>query len=354
MTEFATLQHATYTEAEWTAWDGVLLAGQVGYSSDALYSGTNQMKVKIGNGTDTWTDLDYVPEPSGFTGGSLTSAINEAKGSDIASAATTDIGAATGNFVHVTGTTTITALGTIQAGTRRIVRFAGALILTHNATSLILPTGANITTAANDVATFVSEGSGNWRCVNYMRADGSALASGLSGTSNEIAYFNSATSVSSLSTSTYPSLTELSRLKGVTSDIQTQINSKGYTLIGGTSATSLADSTTYFFGGVQSQGLLTSESVTTKMLIPKTGTIKSVQFSFIASGSNEASTMLLRLNGTTDYIISTTTDMSSNLVANYALSIPVTQGDSFCFKWTTPAWGTNPANLRFHIVVYIE
>ncbi|MCM2313223.1 MAG: DUF2793 domain-containing protein [Steroidobacteraceae bacterium] len=112
----------------------------------------------------------------GFTGGSLTSALNEAKGADIASAATTDIGAATGNFVHVTGTTTITALGTAQAGTRRVVRFAGALTLTHNATSLILPTGANITTAANDCAVFVSEGSGNWRCTSYQKADGTALA----------------------------------------------------------------------------------------------------------------------------------------------------------------------------------
>lgn len=94
-------------------------------------------------------------------------AINEAKGADIASAATTDIGAATGNYVNVTGTTTITALGTVQAGTRRIVRFTGALTLTHNATSLILPSGANILTSANDVAVFVSEGSGNWRCVTF-------------------------------------------------------------------------------------------------------------------------------------------------------------------------------------------
>lgn len=110
------------------------------------------------------------PTISGIT--TLTSALNEAKGSDIASATTTDIGAATGNFVHITGTTAITGLGTIQAGTRRIVRFDGILTLTHNATSLILPTGANITTAANDVATFVSEGSGNWRCVEYMRSNG--------------------------------------------------------------------------------------------------------------------------------------------------------------------------------------
>lgn len=108
----------------------------------------------------------------------LTSFLNEAKGADIASAGTTDIGAATGNYVHVTGTTTITALGTVQAGTRRIVRFTGALTLTHNGTSLILPTAANITTVANDTATFVSLGSGNWICVQYQRADGSALLGG--------------------------------------------------------------------------------------------------------------------------------------------------------------------------------
>lgn len=84
--------------------------------------------------------------------------INEAKGLDIASAATTDIGAATGNFVHVTGTTTITGFGTVAAGARRLVVFDGALALTHNATSLILPTGANITTAAGDAALCVSEG----------------------------------------------------------------------------------------------------------------------------------------------------------------------------------------------------
>lgn len=130
-------------------------------------------------GAEEWSATGDLEGAVGFTGGSLTSALNEAKGADIASAATTDIGAATGNFVHVTGTVTITGLGTVQAGTRRIVRFAGALTLTHNATSLILPGGVNITTAANDVATFVSEGGGNWRLAGYLRADGSgALADG--------------------------------------------------------------------------------------------------------------------------------------------------------------------------------
>lgn len=103
-------------------------------------------------------------------------AFDEVKGADIASATTCDIGAATGNFVHVTGTTTITGLGTVKAGTRRHVKFTGALILTHHASQLILPTAANITTVAGDTATFISLGSGNWICIQYQRADGTALS----------------------------------------------------------------------------------------------------------------------------------------------------------------------------------
>jgi hypothetical protein len=101
--------------------------------------------------------------------------INQAKGSNIVSATTTDIGAATGNFVDVTGTTTITGFGTVQAGTLRYVRFTGVLTLTYNATSLILPGSANILTAAGDRATFVSLGSGNWLCLEYLKASGLAI-----------------------------------------------------------------------------------------------------------------------------------------------------------------------------------
>lgn len=89
---------------------------------------------------------------------------------DLASATTTDIGAASSNNLRITGTTTITGLGTADAGVRRTLRFAAALTLTHNATSLILPGAANITTAANDTAEFVSLGSGNWICTSYIRA----------------------------------------------------------------------------------------------------------------------------------------------------------------------------------------
>jgi hypothetical protein len=128
-----------------------------------------------------------------LAGGSLTGALNEAKGADIASGGTTNIASATGNFVHITGTSAITGFGTAQAGTRRVLVFDGALLLTHNATSLILPTAANINTVAGDTATMVSEGSGNWRCTSYQRKDGTSLASGGGSLTNFTEAVNTAT-----------------------------------------------------------------------------------------------------------------------------------------------------------------
>ena len=95
----------------------------------------------------------------------------------VASASTVDLGAQLAPIVNVTGTTTITSFGTVASGTFRNVIFSGILTLTHNATSLILPSGANITTAAGDKLEAVSLGSGNWRVVSYERASGQALVS---------------------------------------------------------------------------------------------------------------------------------------------------------------------------------
>lgn len=96
----------------------------------------------------------------------------------VASATTTDIGAAAAENVSITGTTTITGFGTVAAGTKRQGRFTGALTLTHNATSLILPGGANITTAAGDRFGAVSLGSGNWVVYWYTKANGTSIIGG--------------------------------------------------------------------------------------------------------------------------------------------------------------------------------
>lgn len=96
--------------------------------------------------------------------------INEKHGADVASASTIDLTAATGNLVDVTGTTTITAI-TLAEGAERVVRFTGALTLTHGA-SLVLPGSANITTAAGDFAVFRGYAAGVVRCAHYSKASG--------------------------------------------------------------------------------------------------------------------------------------------------------------------------------------
>jgi hypothetical protein len=100
------------------------------------------------------------------------------QGADVASAGTTSLGE--GGYFNITGTTTITDIdfATDKAGRKAWVKFAGILTLTHNASTLILPTGASITTAAGDMALFVSEGSDVVRCLAYQRASGQPLAGG--------------------------------------------------------------------------------------------------------------------------------------------------------------------------------
>jgi hypothetical protein len=94
----------------------------------------------------------------------------------IASATTCDLGTKDAESLTISGTTTITGLGTVSAGIIKRVTFSGALLLTYNATSLILPSNANITTVAGDTAEFESLGSGNWRCNWYTRDAGKSVA----------------------------------------------------------------------------------------------------------------------------------------------------------------------------------
>lgn len=90
----------------------------------------------------------------------------------LSSAGTTDLGTVASHVVQVTGTTGITAFGSTASADFPVylLRFSGALTLTYNATSLILPGAANITTAANDTATAQYLGSGNWQITQYQRA----------------------------------------------------------------------------------------------------------------------------------------------------------------------------------------
>jgi hypothetical protein len=106
----------------------------------------------------------------------------------LASASTADLSTVKTAGVSITGTTTITSFGT-GANLLRIVKFAGALTLTHNSTTLIIPGGSNITTAAGDIALCLSDASGNWTVLSYTRGNGiDPVTNGGTGLSSATAY----------------------------------------------------------------------------------------------------------------------------------------------------------------------
>jgi hypothetical protein len=145
------------------------------------------MSANIDSNLANWSTTDASNQPDGSDSADIDSEFRRlqsvlrkylrTKGSDIASASTVNLATATGDYINITGTATITSLGTVSVGMRFILQFNNAAVLAHNATSLILPGNANITAAVGDVAWFESLGSGNWKCLLYQRASGiSALA----------------------------------------------------------------------------------------------------------------------------------------------------------------------------------
>ena len=101
------------------------------------------------------------------------------KGGDIGSASPTVVDT-DGDYFIVTGTTNFSAL-TVAADRHFFLEFAGVLTITHGSGTIDLPGGANITTAAGDVAEFVSTAANVVTCVNYTKVNGEAVVGGAGG-----------------------------------------------------------------------------------------------------------------------------------------------------------------------------
>jgi hypothetical protein len=150
---------------------GALNAGSISSGFGAIDIGTDAF---TGAGTGlTGTAAGLTAGGNAVLGANTFTAAQEwATGTSIASAATINLDTATGNRVHITGTTAITAV-TLTRGPRTVI-FDGILTLTHNATTNNLPSAANITTAVGDRAVYESDGTTVY-CVSYTRVTGQAL-----------------------------------------------------------------------------------------------------------------------------------------------------------------------------------
>lgn len=121
----------------------------------------------IGNGLDNYLRAAFA----------IIKSTNSVASSTIASASTTDISSADGQFVQVTGTANINSFGTGFPGCIREVRFTGACTLT-NSGSIILPDAANVTTVAGQVIAFRCLSSGVWQAVYGSRDTGAVRKAG--------------------------------------------------------------------------------------------------------------------------------------------------------------------------------
>lgn len=98
-------------------------------------------------------------------------AINNSTSVSVQATNIMDLGGINSNSIVITGTTSITGLGSTLPGIKRTVLFANVLTLTHNSSALILPSSTDIATQSGDIAEFESVGNGNWRCNYYTRAN---------------------------------------------------------------------------------------------------------------------------------------------------------------------------------------
>lgn len=162
------------------ACNGSLLSLYSGASAPAsptpgmLWYNTTTNYVQEYDGT-SWSNLWFVDavnhQISADIGGGITSRT-------IASAATTDIGSIPQPFVTITGTVTITSLGSsAKTGSIHVAVFSGITTLTYNATSLIIPGAINKTTAAGDMMIALYLGGGNWRVLDYVPLAGTVVSS---------------------------------------------------------------------------------------------------------------------------------------------------------------------------------
>lgn len=154
-----------------------------------LWHDTTNNVLKIRNlANNAWILLGAIDETNNI----WTPPIGGSAATSVASAATCDLWSIPQSCVTITGTTTITALCGLSdsvVGTIKKAIFSGSLTLTYNATSLILPGGANITTAAGDVMEVIALGSGNVRVLSYSPANGKSLVASVLAPQGYIAGF---------------------------------------------------------------------------------------------------------------------------------------------------------------------
>lgn len=156
--------------------------------NDPWYNLENIEIAKIETDTVYPVSDDYIPLAS-ITGWVITDArsfvklkgryvdwiLTTKEATPVASASTVNLSSIDWNFVHITGTTTITSFWNVSEWAFEICFDSAGLTITNG--SIRLPTGANIVTQAGDTMIVRWETTTwDWRVISYQRKDGTPLS----------------------------------------------------------------------------------------------------------------------------------------------------------------------------------
>lgn len=151
------------------------------------------------------------------------------------------------------------------------------------------------------------------------------------------------TELTDIGTNTHPQIdTAIAAIKGYAINVQALTSSP-------------TDGQTVYFGNLPKAPTTTANI--SKIYIRKAGTIKIAEIYCYSgtAGTNEAWSLYIRKNNTTDYLIATVSAVTSERVfSNTGLSIDVAVGDYIEIKGVQPTWSTNPLTTIYGGYIYIE
>ena len=377
----AKIQLRRDTSANWTSNNPILAAGEVAFTSDVFYTSTDQQRFKIGDGVQTWTQLDYVPEGGASaypehlyltvvnkTGDNLLASdykvmkIKNAQGQRLAvdyAQADSDANSAdtigivfeninnnqTGKIVTIGELTGLNTTGNLQGETWTEGDVIYLSPFNEGEITNIKPTApSHLVTLGYVIYAHANNGKIYVKCDNGYEIGELHNVYAPSPNNNDGIFWSSGT--------TRYENKSIATVLGYTPANATDV--KGYALnIRTTTSFNPADSTLYFIG--QETQPFTTSSVL-PLFIPKSGTIKNILISSrCANGTSENSTFILFINDISNATLTSTYKYDTlNSFVNYSGAISVNAGDYLYVRWQTPAWVTNPTQIRFNIIFYIE
>jgi len=115
------------------------------------------------------------------------------------------------------------------------------------------------------------------------------------------------------------------------------------------------DASNYYFVDAEAPN---TNATLYRFYVPSNIIIKKAYVYFVVTtttASSETSSIYIRVDNTTDTLISNAVQPSSTntVVSNTSFNLSVNAGSYFNIKWTTPTWATNPTNVQINVILEI-